>query len=182
MDCDLPPTQELRYAAVEAANMITNNPLYTLTASENGGTADSSRMSPGLKQQLRNAGNAATAAAGVGNGGEERLSQQQQQWQAGAGSERGPKGAAAGPAAGRSVDGAGRSDHDDDAQQPDNSRSNSPCPGYAAADAGAYATGASAAAIGKKAGERGVFRTGGLNQANAGYIRAGQLQHEYDAA
>jgi hypothetical protein len=27
-----------------------------------------------------------------------------------------------------------------------------------------------------------VFRTGGLNQANAGYIRAGQLQHEYDAA
>jgi hypothetical protein len=160
--------------------MITNNPLYTLTASENGGTADSSRMSPGLKQQLRNAGNAAPAATS-GNVGEDRTSQQQ--WQGGAGSgSRGSEIAAAGPAAGRSFDGAGSSDHDDGAQQPDNSRSNSPCPGYAAADAGGYAAGVSAAAAGKKAGQQGVFRTGGQVQANAGYIRAGRLQHEYDAA
>jgi hypothetical protein len=130
--------------------MITNNPLYTLAGSDNGGTADSMRFSPRLKQQLRDAGvGGGTAAASR----PAAAAQQQRQGGTAAttaprvtGAKGAPGGTAAELAAGRVAAavahfearaGSG-SDHDDGAQQLDNSRSNSPAPMYAG-DAAVYA-------------------------------------------
>jgi hypothetical protein len=205
VDCDLPPhAPEPRCAAVEAANMITNNPLYTLTASENGGTADSTRFTHVLKQQLRDAGCAAAAVGSrVGDGRLElhtttQQQQQQQQQQGGPGSARGTRGAGGMPAAAAAATGGvaaivavferrlSSGDHDDGAQQPDNSRSNSPAPPYAGDGAVCAAAGAGAGKKGfsKGSGRGGVdgvdaaagAKSAGAVHASAGSLRARQLQ------
>lgn len=183
VDCDLPHVLEPRCAAVEAADMITNNPLYynTLTASENGcGTVDSARLAPGLQQQLREAGG---DGGGAGDGRQQdgvALPEPQQQ---GARSARGVRAGPGTPTGGGAVAAMvavfeGRpssSDHDDTgSQQPDNSRSNSPAPLAYAGDAGVYAAAAAAAG----AGDKGAKGFGGGRAAAA---RPGRVQRECDA-
>jgi hypothetical protein len=178
VDCDLPHAPEPRCAAVEAANMITNNPLYynTLTASENGGgTVDSARLAPGLRQQLREAGGDGGSSGGggggggVGDAGQQEGAQQQQQ---GARSARGgPRAGSGTPTGGGAVaamvavfEGRPSSSYQDDtgSQQPDNSRSNSPAPlAYVAGDAAVYATAAAGA------GDKGAKGFGGGRAARA---------------
>lgn len=166
VDCDLPHAPEPRCAAVEAAHMITNNPLYynTLTASENGGgTVASARLAPGLRQQLREAGgdDSGSSGGGVGNAGQQDGVPQQQ----GARSARGaPRAGSGTPTGGGAVaamvavfEGRPSSDQDDTgSQQPDNSRSNSPAPlsVYATAAAGAGDKGTKGCSGGRAAAAR----------------------------
>jgi len=161
VDCDL--RQPGDAAAMDAANMITNNPLYTFTASEGGGTADSTRFSPRLKQQLRDASDAAAEGGGSpGRGSPPYLVQQQQQQWHDPGVVRGGKvvmglaaaGGGGGPAGSYEGRNASSNEHDDGVRQYDNSRSSSPAL-QAAADGAVFAA-ATAAVAGKVSRDLGI--------------------------